>query len=263
MRRIGDRDENEERDRARRGRLRIEDRVQLLQTIEDCSMEVDINEQMAHLQIMDGSLEAPITIDYQPDPTVRMRGKPYPGGIKFTNEEITTQPPTQFTFDGNQVLKQLLKHFEEIFDLANGDPDLNAVYHAGRAFINTNYPALNGNIKGIDAVLKSILTKVKRALTADKKLRERRVELESFLTDSFKDFVDRERDEILQMDIVELQQMVKALTSLLTLCEKQLDIHGCKHRSLVIAKRIFQFTDEGLNTSLENVKKEFGEEAEA
>jgi hypothetical protein len=31
----------------------------------------------------------------------------------------------------------------------------------------------------------------------------------------------------------------------------------------VIAKRIFQFTDEGLNTSLENVKKEFVEEAEA
>ena len=60
------------------------------------------------------------------------------------------------------------------------------------------------------------------------------------------------------IDIVELQhQMVKALTSLLlTLCEKQLDIHGCRHRSLVIAKRIFQFTDEGLDTSLENVNKE-------
>jgi len=65
------------------------------------------------------------------------------------------------------------------------------------------------------------------------------------------------------MDVVELQQMVKALTSLLTLCEKQLDIHGCKHRSLVIAKRIFQFIDEGLDSALENIKREFVEEAEA
>jgi hypothetical protein len=220
MRRIEDRDEEdrdeEDRERARRGRLRIEDRVQMLQSIEDSSMEVDIIEQMSCLQIMDESQESQITVAYTTDPIRRMRGIPYPGGITMTNEEITTQPPTQFTFDGNQVLNQLLKHFEEIFDLANGDPNLVEVYHAGRAFINANYPALNGNIKGIDAVLKSILTKVKRALTADKKLRDKRIQLEQFLTYSFQDFVNRERDEILQMDIVELQQMVKALTSLTT-----------------------------------------------
>ena len=104
----------------------------------------------------------------------------------------------------------LLKHFDQIFNFANGDPDLVEVYHAGRAFINNHFPQLNGNMSGINSVLKAIFYKVNIALNADKKLRDKRIQLEQFLTDSFQEFVNREREEILQMDIVELQQMVKA-----------------------------------------------------
>jgi hypothetical protein len=238
MRRIGDRDENEERDRARR------DRVSTRLAIDDGSMELDINEQMSCLQIMDGSQESQITVAYTPDPIIRLgerdrirathdflaarRPSGRPSGFERLTEsnylpkeegiptEIETQPPSQITFNGNQVLNQLLKHFEEIFDLAIGDPDLVEVYHAGRAFINNHFPQLNGNMSGINSVLKAIFTKVKYALNADKKLRDKRLQLEQFLTDSFQEFVNREREEILQMDVVELQQMVKALTSLTT-----------------------------------------------
>jgi hypothetical protein len=225
MRRIEDRDEDEDRDeeraRGRRGRLAPNiDRVQILQSIEDGSMEVDINEQMSCLQIMDESQESQITVAYTTDPVVH-RAKNIidkrSGTHQFTVPAvIDTQPPSQITFNGNEIVDAMLRYFGEIFKFANGDPDLLEVYHAGRAFINNRFPQLNGNMSGINSVLKAIFYKVKIALNADKKLRERRVKLESFLTESFQEFVNRERDEILQMDIVELQQMVKALTSLTT-----------------------------------------------
>jgi len=102
---IEDRDEDEDRDeeRDRRDRAR-RDRVSTMLAIEDGSMEVDINEEMSHLQIMDGSLENPITVDYQPDLIV------HPGSserLRATHDFLAARGYTNRPFNEERLMEEL------------------------------------------------------------------------------------------------------------------------------------------------------------
>ena len=165
------------------------------------------------------------------------------------SEVIPPQPKqqVQFQFNASEIVKAVLLHLDEYFKETNDNPNLEDVYYVARDFINGNYAPLASNPKGIEEVLKVILRRIKLAINADAKLAQKIQALKVGLDESFRDYVQQQSESIGQMDIDDLKQMIQALNCLLKLCERKLDIHGYRHRSLVIIKRIFANDDMILN----------------